>query len=83
MKDIFTKNWKSKIMLGLDSSEEIPNFTNHEIPQRNIKCDIFTTQLWNNIYINKILKELRILVKALKQSTRSLESVYLEFSKIL
>ena len=25
------KNWKAKILLGLDSSEDIPNFTNHKI----------------------------------------------------
>ena len=48
-KEIFTKIWKAQSMLGLDSSEEIPNFNNNEISERNIKYGIFTTQLWNNI----------------------------------
>ena len=39
------KNWKAKILLVLDSSEDIPNFNNHEISESNIKFDVCTTQL--------------------------------------
>ena len=49
MKEIFMKNWKDKSLLGLDSSEDIPNLTNDKISERNIKCDICTTQLWNDM----------------------------------
>ena len=49
MKEIFIKYWKDKSLLVLDSSEEIPNFTNYEILEINIKCDICTTQLWNDM----------------------------------
>ena len=49
MKEIFIKNWKAKSFLGLDSSEEIPNFTNHEIPESNMKCNICITELRNDI----------------------------------
>ena len=31
MKEIFINNWQAKILLGLDSSEDIPNSTNNEI----------------------------------------------------
>ena len=54
-------------MLGLDSSEYIPDLTNHEISKSNIKCDICTTQLWNYILKTEILKQLNILVKALNK----------------
>ena len=37
MKEISTKNWKAKSLLGLDSSEEIPNLTNNEISESNMK----------------------------------------------
>ena len=43
------KNWKDKSLLGLASGEEIPNFTNNEISDSNIKCNICTTQLWNDM----------------------------------
>ena len=49
MKEILTKNWKAKSLLGLDSSEDILNFTNHEISERNIKCDICIAQLWDDM----------------------------------
>ena len=31
MKETFIKNWRSLSVLGLDLSEDIPNFTNHDI----------------------------------------------------
>ena len=52
--------------LGLDSSEDIPNFTNHDISDINIKCDICTTQLWN--YAGK-----NIAIERTKYSSEGLE----------
>ena len=49
MKEIF-KKWKAKSLLGLDSSEDIPNFTNHEITEINMKCDIYITEMWNDMW---------------------------------
>ena len=49
MNETLIKNWKDKNLLWLDSSEDIPNSTYHEISDSNIKCDIFTTQLWNDM----------------------------------
>ena len=46
------KNWKDKILLGLDPSEHITNFNNHGISERNIKCDLCTTKLWNDMSKN-------------------------------
>ena len=43
------KNRKDKSLLGLDSSEDIPNFTNHDISDINIKCEICTTQMQNDM----------------------------------
>ena len=47
MKEIFIKDWKEKRLLGLHSSEVIPNLTNHKILKSNIKCGTCTRQLWN------------------------------------
>ena len=54
-------------MLGLDSSEAIPNFTNHEILESNIICNIFMRKLWK-VMSKKIepLRELHVLVRSLK-----------------
>ena len=40
MKEKFMNKWESKSVLGLNSSEEIPNFTNHDISEINLRCDI-------------------------------------------
>ena len=37
MKEIFFKDWKEKRVVGLYSSEDIPNLTNHEISESNTK----------------------------------------------
>ena len=41
-KETFIKNWKSKSLLGLYSSEYTPNFTNNEISEINIRSNICT-----------------------------------------
>ena len=55
-KEIFIKNCKDKSLFGLDSSEEIPNFTNNEISESNIKCEICTIQLWNVMFKNTVIE---------------------------
>ena len=37
MKEMFIQNWKAKGLLGLDSNEDITNFTNYDILESNIK----------------------------------------------
>ena len=39
MKETFINNWESKSVLGFNSSKEIPKFTNHEISERNMRCE--------------------------------------------
>ena len=39
------KNWEYKSVLGFNSSEEIPNFTNHDISESNMRCDICIIEL--------------------------------------
>ena len=38
--EIFIKIWGSLSMSGLDLSGDIPNFTNHDISESNMRCDI-------------------------------------------
>ena len=40
MKETFIKNWRSLSVLGLYLSEDIPNFTNHDISEINMRCEI-------------------------------------------
>ena len=62
------KNWKSKSLLGLDSSEDTPNFTNHEISESNMRCNIFIGELCKDISkIFELLKELNVLVRYLNK----------------
>ena len=69
MKEIFIKNWKEKSLLGLYSSGDIPNLTNQEISENNIKCEICTRQLWNDMSTKiQLLKELHIQVKTLNKN---------------
>ena len=37
MKDAFINNWQSKSVLGFNSSEGINFFTNHDIPDSNMR----------------------------------------------
>ena len=38
MKETFIKNWLSLSVLGCNLSEDIPNFTNHDISESNMRC---------------------------------------------
>ena len=40
MKETFIKNRQSLRVCGLYLSEDNPNFTNHDISERNKRCDI-------------------------------------------
>ena len=68
MKEILIKDWKENRLLGIYSSEEIPNLINHEVSECNIKCKTFIRKLWNDISTKvRLLKELYIIVKTLKK----------------
>ena len=68
VKETFIKNWESKSVLGFNSSEEIPNFTNHDISERNMRCNIFIRKLWHDISKRiELLKKLRFVVRALNK----------------
>ena len=57
MKETFIKNWKSKSLLGLYSSEDTPDFTNHDISESIIRCDIRIRELWHDMSKkNELLK---------------------------
>ena len=82
MKETFIKKWKYKSLLGLDSSEDTPDFTNHEISKINMRRNIFIIDLWHGMSKNiELLKELHILVRALNKFTRYLEKKYFVFAK--
>ena len=49
MKETFVKNWKPKHFLGLYSSEDTPNFTNHEISESKTRCNICIRKLWHEM----------------------------------
>ena len=52
MKEIFIKYWMENRLLGLYSSKYLPNLTNHEISESNIKCEkIYKTTV--ELYFNK------------------------------
>ena len=46
VKETFIKNWKFESFLELDLSEDIPNFTNNDITERHMRCDIYIRELW-------------------------------------
>ena len=43
IKEMLTKHWKAKSLLGLYSSKNITSFTNHQITERNMRCKICIT----------------------------------------
>ena len=45
IRETFIKNWRAKSLMGLYSSEDIPNSTNHEITERNTRYKICITEL--------------------------------------
>ena len=68
MKDTF-KKLQSKSVLGFNSSKEITNFNNHDISNRNMRCEVCIKQLWVDMSreIDR-LKDLHSLVKALNKN---------------
>ena len=65
----FIKNWLSKSVLGFNSSEEITNFTNHDISDIKMRCEVCIKELWDDMSRKvELLKELHSLVKALNKS---------------
>ena len=44
-KETFIKNWESKSVLGFNSSKGIPKFTDHDILESNMRCDICIKEL--------------------------------------
>ena len=72
MKEKFIKNWQSKSVLGFNSSEEIPKFTNHDISESNMRCEVCIKELWD--YMSRkvyLLEELHSLVMALNKPDKS------------
>ena len=53
MKETSIKNWESKSVLVINSSEEIPKFNNHDISESNMRCDICIKELCH--YMSKTL----------------------------
>ena len=47
MNKILIKYWSRKRLLGLNSSEDIPELNNYDISESNIKCEECARQLWN------------------------------------
>ena len=75
MKETFINFWESKSVLGLNSSEEIPNFTNHDISESNMRCDIYIRELWHDMSKQiEPLKKLNVLVMALNKPDISCHS---------
>ena len=56
MKEILLKDLREKRLLGLYSSEYIPDLTNHDISDSEIKCGICTRQLCNCMLKKQLLK---------------------------
>ena len=38
--ETFIKNWESKSVFGFNSSKGIPKFTNHDISESNMRCEM-------------------------------------------
>ena len=60
------KNWQSQSVLALDLNEDIPNLTNHDISESNMRWGILyqRTVAWHFQKIG-LSKELHFLVRAL------------------
>ena len=56
-------------MLGFNLSEEIPNFTNHDVSERNMRCEICIIEMWYDM--SKIIWGIEIITfscESLKQT---------------
>ena len=51
-KETFINNWQYKSFLGLYLSEDISNFTNHDISESNMICEICIRELCHNMSKN-------------------------------
>ena len=49
MKKTLIKSWSYKSVLVFNSSKGFPKFTNHDISERNMRCDICIKELWHDI----------------------------------
>ena len=49
MKETFIKNWFSQSVLGFNLSEDIPNFTNYDISESIMRCEICIRELWHDM----------------------------------
>ena len=59
-------------MLGFNSSEEILNFTNYDISDRNVRFEMCIKELWHEMSRKvDLLKELHSLVRAFKKPDTS------------
>ena len=76
------KKWESKSVLGFNSIEETPNFTNYDISDRNIRFEMCIKELWHDMSRKvDLLKELHSLVRALNKPDISPREMFLEFAK--
>ena len=56
-------------MLGFNSSEDLTNFTNHDISDYNMRCEVCIKEIWNDMSRNSdLLKKVHSLVKALNKN---------------
>ena len=85
MKDTFIKKWQYKSVLGFNSSEGMTNFTNHDISDSNMRCELCIKELWDDMSGKfDLMKELYSLVKALNKNYKSpREEKYGFFKKII
>ena len=65
-------------MLGFNSIEETPNFTNYDISDSNIRFEMCIKELWHDMSRKvDLLKELHLLVRALnKPDTSPIENIF-------
>ena len=56
MKEILIKDWDSKRLLGLNSSEYFSELTNYEITESSIKREECTIELHNDMKKNSVTK---------------------------
>ena len=70
-------------MLGFNSSEGSTNFTNHDISDSNIRCEVCIKEMWDDMSRKvDLLKELHSLVKVLNKNSKFPEKKNMEYAKI-
>ena len=58
-------------MLGFNSSEEIPNFTNYDISESSMRYDICIREMWHDMSKIEPLRKLHFLVRAFNKPDMS------------